>query len=392
MSIQSDKEPSGFTYVSPLDLVTGLRRDPTIRGVIEGGPGGREVTRPGPTFHDDPDGAGLFSALGTFTISLPPAFTLTASEARQVGYRSFLSQGGFLFNDEALVNEEERGRFVARLGQVAPFPNEDTGLVPVDESRLFRLDARDRSVEYLRGEVVSLCSHEPSNYGAFILRVLPKLAGRCHLSKGLRLIGPLYHESMRSLYEMAGIPVKNIIAHQTNVIYAYEKVVIPSLRNPHFLVDQESLAFYADLRDRFGSRERKKKIFVSRLGWKGGAGNDRVMLNEEELARRLVARGFELVLTHAMTVRQQIEAFSSAGLIVGPSGSAMFNVVFSHPGTKVIDIESEPHWIFAHQNLFGSCGMDYGIFEARARDRDWTIPHKPFSVNVDALMARLSAL
>lgn len=393
MSIQPDQndEQAAFTYVSPLDLVTGLCRDPTIRGVIEGVPGGHEVTRPGPSFHDDPDGAALFSALGTFTISLPPTFTLTASDVRQVGYRSFLSRSGFLFNDEALVNEAERGRFVVRLGQGEPFPNEDTGLVPAGESRLFRLDTRDRSVEYLRGEVVSLCSHEPTNYGAFILRVLPKIAGRRHLFKGLKLIGPLYNESMRALYEMAGIPIKNVITHQTNVIYAYEKAIIPSLRNPHFLVDQEALAFYAELRDRFGSRGKAKKIFVSRLGLKSGAGTHRVMLNEEELARRLVTRGFDLVRTHTMSARQQIEAFSSAALIVGASGSAMFNAVFSHPGTKLIDIESEPHWIFAHQNLFGSCGLDYGIFEAKAIDQDWSFSHKPFSVNVDALMSRIDS-
>ena len=394
MSIQPDQneEQAAFAYVSPLDLTAGLCRDPTIQGVIDGAKGGREVTRPGPSFHDDPDGAGLCSALGTFTISLPPTFTLTTSNVRQVGYRSFLSRNGLLFNDEALVNEAERDQFVARLGQAMPFANEDTGLAPAGEPRLFRLDARDRPVEHLQGEVVSLCSHEPTNYGAFLLRVLPKIAGRRHLLKDRRVIGPLYNESMRTLYGMAGIAIKNIIQHMTHVMYSYEKAIIPSLRNPHFLVDQELLAFYAELRDRFGARGKAKKIFVSRLGWKGGAGTHRVMLNEEELARRLVAEGFDLVRTHDMTVREQIEAFSSADLIVGASGSALFNVVFSHPGTKLVDIESEPHWIFAHQNLFGSCGLDYGIFEAKARDQDWSVHHKPFSVNVDALMSRIDSI
>jgi hypothetical protein len=383
-----DAEQAAFAYVSPLDFASGVSRDPAIQCAMDGAQGWREVIRPGPSFHDDPDGAALFSALGTFTISLPPAFTLTASDVRQVGYRSFLSRSGFLFNDEALVNDEQRGLFVATLGREAPFPNEDTGLTPAGEPRLFRLDARNRHVEHLSGAVVSLCSHEPTNYGSFLLRVLSKVAGRRHLLRQ-KFIGPLYNASMRDLYEMAGIPIKNIISHQSHVIYAYEKAIIPSLRNPHYLVDQESLAFYAGLRDRFGSRGGAKKIFVSRLGWEVGSGTRRVMQNEEELARRLVARGFDVVRPHVMTIRQQVEAFSSADFIVGASGSAMFNTVFSHPGTKLIDIESEPHWIFAHQNLFGSCGLDYGIFEARAIDRDWTLPHKPFSVNVDALMSHI---
>ena len=116
-----------------------------------------------------------------------------------------------------------------------------------------------------------------------------------------------------------------------------------------------------------------------------------VMRNEEQLARRLAAEGFAIIRPHNMSSRQQIEAFSAADVIVGASGSAMFNVVFSRPGTRLIDIESEPHWIFAHTNLFGSCGLGYGILEAKAIDQDWGTAHKPFSVNVDALMARVTS-
>ena len=81
---------------------------------------------------------------------------------------------------------------------------------------------------------------------------------------------------------------------------------------------------------------------------------------------------------------------SSAGLILGASGSAMFNSVFCHPGTKLIDIESEPHWIHAHMCLFGSLGLKYGIFEATPSNLDFSIAHKPYNVNIVALMKRIS--
>jgi capsular polysaccharide biosynthesis protein len=71
--------------------------------------------------------------------------------------------------------------------------------------------------------------------------------------------------------------------------------MIPSNRNPHFLLDPETLAFCADLRDRVGSRQRQRKIFVSRIGWTGSyAATHRVMLNEEKVAERLAAKGFDL--------------------------------------------------------------------------------------------------
>ncbi len=184
---------------------------------------------------------------------------------------------------------------------------------------------------------------------------------------------------MRELYAIASIPVERMREHKTSVIYDYDRAIILSDRNPHFLADTETLAFYADLRHQYGARRGGRKIFVSRLGWTGSyASTHRVMRNEEEVAARLMAEGFELVLPHSMSVKQQIEAFSSADFIVGASSSAMFNVVFSHPGTKLVDIESEPHWVFGHQNMFGSFGLDYGIFAAKADDQDWNVPHKPF--------------
>jgi capsular polysaccharide biosynthesis protein len=190
---------------------------------------------------------------------------------------------------------------------------------------------------------------------------------------------------------MSGILKEQIIPHNTQTIYTYETAIIPSLRNTDCLLDEESLAFY--LRERYGTRSGARKLFVSPLGWTGShAGTHRIMLNEEQLAQRLVSAGFRLVQTHTMFSRQQIEAFSSADLIVGASGSAMFNVVFSHPGTKIIDIESEPHWIFVHTNLFGSGGLDDGIFKAEAQDQDWSVHHKPLTVNIEALMARIADL
>jgi Glycosyltransferase 61 len=89
------------------------------------------------------------------------------------------------------------------------------------------------------------------------------------------------------------------------------------------------------------------------------------MMDEERLLSELVPAEFEPIAPHNMSAKQQIEAFSSAAVIVGASGSAMFNVVFCHPGTRLIRIESEPHWIFAHLNLFGSCKLDFGVIEGQ---------------------------
>jgi hypothetical protein len=114
------------------------------------------------------------------------------------------------------------------------------------------------------------------------------------------------------------------------------------------------------------------------------------MLNETELIERLRPLGFDIVEPQYLTAVEQIAAFASADLVVGPSGSGMFNAVFCRPGTKLIDIESEPHWIYPHSCLFASAGLQYGIFEGLAADRDWSVHHKPWRVNIEALLRRIA--
>jgi len=115
------------------------------------------------------------------------------------------------------------------------------------------------------------------------------------------------------------------------------------------------------------------------------------MLNETELVEQLVKLNFQIVVPEKLTAVEQIRTFSAAELVVGPAGSGMFNAVFCHPSTKLIDIESEPHWIHAHRSLFASCGLRYGIFAGSATDRDYTAHHKPWTVNIPALLRRIKA-
>ena len=115
------------------------------------------------------------------------------------------------------------------------------------------------------------------------------------------------------------------------------------------------------------------------------------MLNEPELVARLTDLGFRIIEPETLSVTDQILAFSSAEMVVGPSGSGMFNVAFCHPGTKVIDIESEPHWIHAHRSLFASCSLRYGIFVGNALERTFEVHHQPWKVNIDALISQIAA-
>jgi hypothetical protein len=70
----------------------------------------------------------------------------------------------------------------------------------------------------------------------------------------------------------------------------------------------------------------------------------------------------------------------------------MFNVAFCRPGTIVIDIESEPHWIHAHMSYFSSLNLRYVIFEGKPIQREDRNIHLPFRVNAGVLTALLEEI
>jgi Glycosyltransferase 61 len=388
---------SGFTdreyrYRSPLSL-TQIPRASIFEGqegVFIAPPGAvQQFTMRPVAFHDAPNDVQLFAALHDYTISYPPAFILSLLNVHLVGYRTILSPEGYFLDDQAYVEDEHLERRLRWLATSDPFLNENTGLVQHSEDRCFKLEQSGRAVVRLRGNIVVLCSHEPSVYGSFLFRVLPKLATLGRVPQGTKYLVYVGSDTMRQFLVMAGVPEDDIISHDPSSIYQIDHAIVPSLRNQQGLLDDLTLSYYADLRHRFGAKRRNRKIYVSR--YNAVPTSSRVMVNEPELIEALRSIEFEIIAPQRMSARDQVQTFSAAEVVVGPAGSGMFNAVFCHPGTHLIDIESELHWIHAHRCLFGSLGLCYGIFEGR-RVTDSPLPHQPFTVNIDALMNRIASI
>jgi capsular polysaccharide biosynthesis protein len=192
------------------------------------------------------------------------------------------------------------------------------------------------------------------------------------------------------LFQLAGIPNTSIIQHNFDTVTSIDHALVPCLRNPHAYLDPESFDLYAELRASFGSPHTGRKIYVSRFAInKSGQGNTRVMLNEAELIEQLESIGFDIVEPENLSVRDQILAFSSASIVVGPSGSGLFNTMFCHPGTKIIDIQTEPHWIYSYTGMYSSLRLEYGIFIGKTDPEDTTPVHRRFTVNIEALLKRI---
>lgn len=374
-----------------------------LTDVLGGGEGvaqqseARRFQRSAPAFIDDPDQTELFPALDETPVLYPPLFTQAARDASLIGYRTLLRQDGSFSNDDSVIGAA-RDRYLHALRQPDPFPNEDTRLrpadpIPTDAPNRFVLDLAGRTRQHLPGRTIALCSSEPSNYGSFLFRILPKLVALPQYAwPDARILAPIPSASCHDYMTLAGLPAHRILRQDPNVIYDCDQVLMPCLRNNQAFLDPESQALYRALQARCRTGETGRRLYVSRAGHSGRGGSSRILVNEAELIDALRRLDFHIVEPEAMSARDQIALFASADLVVGPAGSAMFNAVFCRPGTRLIDIESEPFWIHAHACLFTSCQLDFGIFCGRVDPTDPAPVHRRWTVNIPALLNRIERM
>jgi capsular polysaccharide biosynthesis protein len=375
-------------YADPLTLprLTLAQALAGANGVFCPQPKSRSFLRPGPHFVDNPDNVPGFD-LGEVSITYPPPFLSSASDATIVGYRSVVTSNGLLFNDDS-VEGRDLDSFLDRIGTNSDsLLNEDTSIRHADGKGKYYLSPSPLDVVELNGTTISLCSQEPSNYGSFIFRLLPKIYSlkRWGLTEFPVLMYPASENAIQCL-ELAGVDRANIIHHDPRLRYKCDHVLVPSMRNNQAYLDDQTVDLIGGLRERFGSMQVPgKRIYVSRHKYNAANASPREMCNEHEVIERLLSKGFEIISPEKLTMRQQIEAFSSAEMVVGPAGSGMFNSVFCWPGTKVIDIESERWWLHAHMSIFGSSHLHFGIFVGAVDPSDTSPAHKRWAVNIGAL-------
>jgi hypothetical protein len=83
-------------------------------------------------------------------------------------------------------------------------------------------------------------------------------------------------------------------------------------------------------------RELPRRLFISRSLVK-----QRHISNEAELLPVLARHGFETLHPQTLSVSEQIEVFANAEAVVGSWGSGLTNLIFSPPGTIVLEMQPE---------------------------------------------------
>jgi capsular polysaccharide biosynthesis protein len=335
-----------------------------------------------PLFSDDPDLTGRKTPKTKLQIKHSSYVAKIDRQWKLNGHRWLLHEDSKKFFTDFAYNVDEKLPSLFATDR-------NTDFVQVPDGS-FEYATKKRGLQHIDGSIGLAISAEPTNWGSFLFRIVPKLVK----FKLLGIEKVLMYNALpqqKSLAALVGFDDAAVIPHRPYLNYTFESGVVASQSQTGGFVSPFARAALQGIASRFlGKSKFGSKIYISRRGGIAAKRN-RHCINEEEVQKAVQMLGFEIVVPDTLTVEEQIAAFANAKFVIGPAGAGLFNCVFCRPLTKLIDIESESHWIFAHTRLFSSLGLRYGIFWAQAQLSEGE-RHVPFIINVAALVERIQWL
>lgn len=193
-------------------------------------------------------------------------------------------------------------------------------------------------VEHVEGTLVSLATRGGSNnYYHFLLDVLPRFGVFQELMPG-RSADAIYvpavtrwQQQLLALTDFADVPRIETLKHRA---VRADHLVVPCLPNPEEVAPPATIEWLRSRLVPHSTSDKPRRLYVTR----GATPNTRRFVREAELMEQLSARGFERIDPGSMSVRDQIDYFAAAEVIVAPHGAALTNLVFAAPGVRVLEL------------------------------------------------------
>jgi capsular polysaccharide biosynthesis protein len=352
------------------------------------------IQRP-PLFVYDPHATGLGGGLDRGWTTRTPLAYRKVNDARSIGQRLIVDRDGAIILDEIFSTSEQCRKQLERFAdRSTSLFHEDTDVQ--ETARTFSSRRLDEPNIRVDEPVLSLMSVEPSNYGSWLFRVLPKLLFLEKLGgEKLKVACWCPMPWQRNLLAFFGIGEDRIIDINVGACYEFREIYVPVVLNPVAYMSEDTLNFFRRTMAGHGIEARRERlIYISRQSRASSAGfaNVRNFTDEPKMIETLQRTGFEIVEPELLTITEQVRLFASAAMVVGASGAGMFNTAFCASGTGVVDIEAFPHWLYAHCNYFASCGHAYGIAFGVADPQDDSGTHKRWTIDVDGVAAKIEHL
>lgn len=193
-------------------------------------------------------------------------------------------------------------------------------------------------VERFDGSLLALATRGGGNsYYHFLLDVLPRWGIFEETMPGLEpdaIYLPRSTRYHRELLALSGLDQLPIVETGRATAVRADHLLVPSPSNPMEVAPRGMVEWVRRTFPAAETADKPARIFVTRTGGR----NTRRLLEEPELWPLLEERGFVRIDPGSMSVRDQIDHFAAAEVIVGVHGAALTNLVFARPGVKVLEL------------------------------------------------------
>ncbi|MDD3151217.1 MAG: glycosyltransferase 61 family protein, partial [Candidatus Gastranaerophilales bacterium] len=170
--------------------------------------------------------------------------------------------------------------------------------------------------------------------------------------------------------EMLGISENRVIETENNHLIQADELIATDLINNFELIYFKDIQYFSKkyfpdwicdfYREKFVSQVEKtkpKKIYISRNSTKKSA--YRKVLNEDEILKCLESKGFKSYKLEDIPLKEQVELFANAEIIVSPHGAGLTNLVFCPSSTKVVEFYSPNYTDIRQRIIADTLNIEY---------------------------------
>ena len=227
-------------------------------------------------------------------------------------------------------------------------------------------------------------------YGHWLLDVIPRLLLSNELSgqPEAPFYAPRIPDWGLALATAAGIDVSNRVQSGKELVFVRRLEIPTFIRKGVVLDEVRSVATWQRLKSGQArdltrcAGEEGSLLYVSRANW-----GSRTLSNAREVEQWVKSYGFRIVHPETMTLRQQMDAFAAARLIIGEDGSGMHNSVFSDRHAH-IGVISMGRTNFYHASIANTKRHSVGYLPAVRTDLNdntasWALPRNVLEQYLD---------
>lgn len=312
-----------FRRLSPLFGARGLPRVGLQRTMLTAAAEPDAVT-----LHPADDGEHLRRPVPQGSPTSHPAYTSIASFAVPPRFTAELTDGVVVGDYGATVTAGGRFDF-----ETSPY------WMATDwrEHPLF-LRRRLPRIEEFDGTLLALATRGSSySYYHFLFDALPRFGIFAETMPGVEpdaLYLPTTTSYQQQLLELTGLDRYPIVETGRNTAVRASRLLVPSEPNPLEVAPTWMVDWVRKQLPPADVADKPRRIYVTR----GGGKHTRRLESEAEAWPLLEERGFVRIDPGTMSVRDQIDHFAAADVIVALHGGALTNLVFCSPGVKVLEI------------------------------------------------------